>query len=195
MAAVPASSQDRQASDEDLAVAAQGGDQDALETLFLRHQRSLRAQVARSIGDCDAVHDIVQECFLDLLRGLATYQSDRPFLPWMRALCRHRVARECRRWSRDRTRVYADLDQILIDDGRPTNADHQLHLLAALARCLPRLRSDQRAWLEAHYVGQEPLAAIGNRLGRSANAMAKALARVRDALRRCTNTVLAGREP
>ena len=80
-------------SDETLAQQACNGNQAALEQLFLRHQGSLRAMIARSVFDPEDVHDIVQESFIDVLRGLHTWDAERLFLPWMRVICRNRMIR------------------------------------------------------------------------------------------------------
>lgn len=82
--------------DEALAARAAGGDESALEQLYLRYHGVLRAQVARHLADAEAVHDIVQDAFIDLLKGIHSYDASRPFLPWMRVVCRNCLFRYLR---------------------------------------------------------------------------------------------------
>jgi RNA polymerase sigma-70 factor (ECF subfamily) len=80
-------------SDELLAERACAGDQPALEELFVRHQAGLRAMVARSLADPEDVIDVVQDAFVDVIKGLHSYEPGRPFLPWMRVVTRNRLFR------------------------------------------------------------------------------------------------------
>lgn len=55
------------------------------------HRRSL---------DADAVEDVVQDVLLSVHGARATYDSDRPFMPWLVAIARHRIIDAARRQIR-----------------------------------------------------------------------------------------------
>ena len=70
-------------SDEQLMTAVQAGDQVAFAALVTRHHGPLLGYLYRLVGgDRQLSEDLVQETLLHVLRQ-RTYQSDRPFKPWL----------------------------------------------------------------------------------------------------------------
>ncbi len=70
-------------SDEQLMAAVMAGDQVALAMLVTRHHAPLLGYLYRLVGgDRPLAEDLVQETLLHVLRQ-RTYQSDRPFKPWL----------------------------------------------------------------------------------------------------------------
>ncbi|GJE03027.1 sigma factor [Methylobacterium isbiliense] len=87
--------------------AAQGGDARAYRIL-LRDCVPIIAAEARLQGvAASALDAIVQETLLTLHRVRATYDPARPFLPWLRALARHRAADHLRRARCQRADIHA----------------------------------------------------------------------------------------
>ncbi len=73
-------------SDEQLMVAVMAGDQVALAALVTRHHSPLLGYLYRLVGgDRQLAEDLVQETLLHVLRQ-STYQTDRPFKPWLYAV-------------------------------------------------------------------------------------------------------------
>jgi RNA polymerase sigma-70 factor, ECF subfamily len=73
-------------SDEDLMAAVLVGDEAALTTLVSRHHAPLFGYLYRVVGgDRALAEDLVQETLLRLVRQ-QTYQSGRPFRPWLYAI-------------------------------------------------------------------------------------------------------------
>lgn len=73
-------------SDEKLAAEAAGGDLQAFEELVNRHRMSVY-RLARSItGNHDDADDAAQETFIRLYRSLSSYDSGRPFAPYLRRI-------------------------------------------------------------------------------------------------------------
>lgn len=178
--------------DEVLARLVAEGDRAAWESLYLRHERELRFLVARSIADPHAVADLIQECYVELWRGIGNYDSSRPFLPWMRALCRHRAWEHRRKETRRLGRTTSAIDALL-DPGAPAGTDEDLaehaelhrRRLAALGACLENVDDERRDWLRLRYIEHLELTVIAERIGRTAAATAQAFKRLRDGLRRC----------
>ena len=71
--------------------AAQAGDTDAYRQLLNAIQPKVRAIVRSKIQESAAADDVVQNALLSIHRGRATYRSERPFGPWMRAVVRNSI--------------------------------------------------------------------------------------------------------
>lgn len=66
------------------------GDQQAFETLVLRHREAAVHQAARFTGDMSLAEDIVQECFADLYVHRSAYRLSFSFSTFLSALIRHK---------------------------------------------------------------------------------------------------------
>jgi RNA polymerase sigma-70 factor (ECF subfamily) len=81
--------------------AAQGGDADAY--LLLLHEITPRVRQIvsrRSLAGSSHVEDLVQDVLLSVHVARASYDADRPFLPWLLAIVRNRLADGARRYMR-----------------------------------------------------------------------------------------------
>src|SRR5215472_815340 len=86
--------------DEELMRALAGGRQEALGALFARHA-PLVFGIARQALDGAAAEDIVQDVFLSVWHGAASFDQARgAFRPWLLQIAHHRVLNELRRRSR-----------------------------------------------------------------------------------------------
>lgn len=70
------------ASDDDLVIAATGGDIDAFAQLVRRHQQVARRLAVGLVGFAEA-DDIAQEAFVRAHRSLASFRSGSEFRPWL----------------------------------------------------------------------------------------------------------------
>jgi len=92
-------------SDDDLArlmMLAQAGDTEAYSQLLQKVTIRLRRIVRRSrsfLADED-IEDLVQDILLSLHSVRATYDPQRPFMPWLLAITRNRLADGARRYAR-----------------------------------------------------------------------------------------------
>ncbi len=84
--------------------AAQDGDATAYRTLLTTIEPRIRAIVRAKIHDESAAQDVVQNALLSIHRGRATYRSERPFGPWMRAIVRNSIIDHFRERKRRRDR-------------------------------------------------------------------------------------------
>lgn len=87
--------------DEPLMLRVQAGDESAFEELVRRYQAPL-LRVARSkLGPCAAAEDVVQECFLAVYAGRASFNPRFAFRTWLWTillnLCKRHYARARRR--------------------------------------------------------------------------------------------------
>lgn len=81
---------------------AQDGDAGAYTALLGEAAVRVRQGIRRRIGGLQAhdVEDLVQDVLLSLHAALATYDPARPFLPWLTAIVRNRIADGARRYAR-----------------------------------------------------------------------------------------------
>ena len=71
--------------------AAQAGDAEAYRRLLAAILPRVRGIVRSRISDGAAAEDVIQNALLSIHRGRATYRSERPFIPWMRAIVRNSI--------------------------------------------------------------------------------------------------------
>lgn len=74
-----------------LMTAAHGGDRKAYELLLGELGDAIEKYIHRHFGRLSFCEDCVQECLLSIHKGRHTWDTKRPFRPWMYTIVRHRV--------------------------------------------------------------------------------------------------------
>jgi RNA polymerase sigma factor (sigma-70 family) len=167
--------------------AAQAGDADAYRALLTalapRLRRVVRARRA-FLGDADS-EDVVQDVLLSVHAVLATYDPARPFLPWVLAILRNRLADAARRYARQHAHetavgdldvTFADLSANSTDEG-PGDAE-------ALAAAIQALPPGQRQAIELLKLREMSLKDASTMTGTSVTALKVATHRAMTSLRR-----------
>jgi len=99
--------------------AAQAGDASAyravLNDISPRLRRMIQSQ--RRFLNSEEIEDIVQDVLVSVHAVRATYDARRPFLPWLMAIARNRLADAGRRWARRAA------NELLVDEIPVTFAD------------------------------------------------------------------------
>lgn len=150
--------------DEGLALALQGGDTTALDSLVERHYDPLIGYLYRLLhGDRSLAQDIAQETFLRALRGISRYTHPRPFKPWLYAIATN-LARD--QYNRAETRRAAPIpdDDVLVSDA---SADDDLNVIEearAVIAGLAALPAHQREVIILHFYQDLSLNAIADAL-------------------------------
>ena len=70
---------------------AQDGDRRAYETLLIEVMALVRGFARKRLSQADWQEEVTQETLLSIHRDRHTYDPQRPFLPWMYAIARHRL--------------------------------------------------------------------------------------------------------
>ncbi len=141
---------------------------------------------AQGVGQ-DLMDDAIQETLLTLHRARATYDPARPFLPWLRAIARHRAVDVLRRQGRDRLREVHDQATYEV---QPDPAPPASELLAqrqegqALRAMIDRLPAGQRQAVEQLALAERSLEEASRLTGRSKGALKVNFHRALAALRR-----------
>jgi RNA polymerase sigma-70 factor, ECF subfamily len=93
------------ASDEVLIRRIAGGDQLAMQTLFVRHRVALYRWLVRLVGDEALAEDLLSDVFLDVWRQAAKFEARSSVSTWLLAIARYKAL------SARRRRIDAELDE------------------------------------------------------------------------------------
>lgn len=146
---------------DDLMRALSGGDPAAAAPLFEGCRRPLFAFLFRMCGSAEVAEDLLQETFLAIHAGRATFGPGRPFLPWAFAVARNRY----HEWRRDEAKVIRLAQRACGDAAIAGTPDHAPRAEARhdLRKALSALPEPMReAFLLKHFHGHtyEEIAAL-----------------------------------
>ena len=183
--------------DPEIIAAVRAGDSDAFAVLVERHQRTLYYFVVGKVADDTEAKDIVQKSFVAAFQNLADFRIDESFFAWLKGIALNHCRNEWRR-HQSQARLAgrlleerrAELELASLDI-RPDENDRRL---AALRECLEQLSPEQMT-VERRFVQELPLAAIGDQLGRGAEAARLFLYRIRQRLADCVKKRLSLKTP
>jgi len=159
------------------------GDEAAFATIVAEHTPGLMAHARRMVGGHHDAEDIVQDAFVRAHRALLADDREISLAGWLHTIVRNRALDTLRR---DRRQVGLDLVAPFLADpaGGPEEVAEQRAELGGLAVGLKALPRRQRDALVMHAFDGASHAAIGDRLGVSANASKTLVCRARSGLKR-----------
>jgi RNA polymerase sigma factor (sigma-70 family) len=169
----------------------QAGDADAYEALLDDLIPRMRGLVRRQRGflGSEDVDDLVQDILLSVHSARATYNPTRPFLPWLLAIARNRLADGARRYDHRSTH------EVPLDDVDVTFLSERTNLLTreyrdpqALKRAIGALPHGQRTAIELLKLQGQSLKEAASASGTSIGALKVATHRAMSALRKMLNT-------
>jgi len=170
--------------------AAQAGDSDAYLQLLQHIMPRIRRIVGRRRGFAGPadVEDLVQEILLSLHAVRATYDPNRPFMPWMLAIVRSRLADGARRHARQGAHeVHVDDPAVTFTD-LAANTDYEgFEDEQALHHAIRSLPKGQREAIELLKLKELSLKEAAAASGSSIGALKVATHRAMIALRRTMN--------
>lgn len=148
---MPVTAQSLPATDAELIVRWQSGDQRAAALLVERHATPL-ARFAASLGVRDEVDEVVQDTFVRAFQALDTFRADSQLRTWLFTICRRLVLdrrRAKRRWKdlaevdeRDAATEYDALD-VMVGDELAERLRGAVNGLTALQREVFTLRLNE----------------------------------------------------
>lgn len=164
---------------------AQDGDGEAYAALLNEAAAILRNRIPQRLRALQRqdIEDLVQDTLLSLHQARATYDPGRPFIPWLMAIARHRMADGARRYARRASNeVPCDPLPEAASEDRSTQFDSGDRPALARAMALLPYRQQQAIKLvKLHEMSPGEAAAI---TGTSAGAVKVAVHRGIAALRR-----------
>src|SRR5499433_4435013 len=169
--------------------AAQAGDAQAYVRLLKEITPRLRQIVRRQrrFVSAEDIEDLVQDILLSLHAVRATYDPQRPFMPWLMAITRHRLADAARRYTR-RTAHELQAENLPVtfsDDGANIDTDgyRDPEALRRAIRDLPPGQRDAIELLKLREMSlKEAAAASGTTIGALKVSIHRAIATLRKAL-------------
>lgn len=166
---------------------AQSGDAEAytvlMEELAVRVRNIVRHR--RSFLERADVEDLVQDVLLSVHAVRATYDPSRPFVPWLLAITRNRLADAARRYARHGAREVAVDDLDVTFFAEPANTMTATYGDPdALRQAIAELPAGQRSAIELLKLRQMSLKEAAASSGTSVGALKVATFRAIDALRR-----------
>lgn len=144
---------------------------------------TVSAFVGSAVRDFQTRDDVLQNTAVAVLESFPRYDPAQPFVAWALGVARNQVRLHLRARVRDRHAFDTDtLDALVAAFADTTDTDRRFDHLAG---CVEQLDPKARELCRLRYDDGLKPAAIAERLGGTANAVAKALQRVRDRLREC----------
>jgi RNA polymerase sigma factor (sigma-70 family) len=164
---------------------AQEGDAKAYAALLVEIAPMIRRAVRRRPGFPQDVEDVVQDVLLSLHAARATYDPDRPFLPWLMAIARNRAADRARRHARRAANEVAGMDAPETFVAESTNRPEESYGDAqALRQAIGQLPPGQRQAIELVKLRELSLTEAASVSGASVGAVKVAVHRGITALRK-----------
>jgi RNA polymerase sigma-70 factor (ECF subfamily) len=144
--------------------------------------------VAALVRDFQDRDDVLQETAVAVLEAFPRYDPAQPFTAWAIGVARNQVRLHCRRQGRERLAFDAEAVDALTAAFADADHDRRLDFLDG---CAAALDPASREICRLRYELDLKPAAIAERLGQTANTVAKALQRIRDRLRECVRRKVA----
>lgn len=152
--------------------------------LFMESERRIYAFIVSVLPNLTDADDVLQETSLILWKKFDQFQPGTDFVAWACRTAQYEVLKFYEKQGRSRLKF--DLEELetlqreVTSMGPMIEAQH-----AALARCLEQLNSRDRDLLKRRYVDDASPKQIAEQVGRSIDAIYKALTRIRDGLLNC----------
>jgi RNA polymerase sigma factor (sigma-70 family) len=169
--------------------AAQAGDATAYLELLRALTPRIRRIIARqrAFAGAEEVEDLVQDVLLSLHAVRATYDPARPFMPWLLAIVRNRLADGARRYAKTAAREVQveDMDVTFAEPATnlPEDISDRVEALHHAVRALPAGQQQAIELLKLQELSlKEAAAASGASVGALKVATHRAMAALRKAL-------------
>jgi len=180
---------------------AKKGEFTAFERLVLMFQGRVRAFFAVRLRDSSLVDDLSQDVFLRAFERLSSFDTSRPFYPWLKGIAQNVLRNEFRKSRPFRLQDVMDADEVVsvLEKAALEQADlleqaaPEADIFLALRECLSRLKGASAQMVNDRYYGRLSLDDISRRIGKSVKAVSVSLVRIRRSLRECIEHKVTGR--
>ena len=167
-------------------------DTDAFVRLLSAHEPQIRGSIMILVPDWHDGQDIMQRVSIVLWRKFSTFQQGTNFLAWAMVVAKLEVKDHWKRQKRER-QLFSDrfVDLVAAEtESRATELDQRRQVLQL---CVDRLKPKDRELLHLRYYQSVSIDGISQTLGRSTDAVYKALGRLRNALAECVGKRITAR--
>lgn len=170
---------------------AQGSDLEEFVCLFTRYQRKVYWYIFALLHDYHDTEEVFQETALVLWQKFSTFQPGTSFVAWACRIAHNKVLRYRDKHRRDVpcfTSLFMEEvapELLAVIDVSATDLLHE-----RLADCFARLDARDRDLIERRYKPGATTKRVAGEVGRSVDAVYKALSRIHQALFECMTTSL-----
>ncbi len=141
-----------------------------------------------------SVDEVVQQTNAKIWHKRGEFEAGTNFRAWANAIARFEVLNYRKQQARDARIKFSDeLEHIIVAETAGID-DEMLNRQSALRECLKDLKSESREMLLSRYSGEETLAQLAARVGRSVGGIKVTLSRLRTALLECIQRRLLAEE-
>lgn len=159
-------------------------------SLLTKHQPDLWAYVITLMpGDPDAA-DVLQKVNLVLWTKQSTFKPGTNFRAWAFSVARFEVLAHLKKRKREGLVLFDEELMDTVAEEAPQALAPGDAKLAALEKCLQKIRPQDRALLDHRYKSNRGLSEFAERVGRSVSALSVTLHRLRAGLRQCVKEQL-----
>jgi RNA polymerase sigma-70 factor, ECF subfamily len=157
---------------------------------FLKCQDELRAFLGSIIRDRHACDDLLQEVALTLWKKFDEYDPNRPFGAWARGIAAKKVLQSFEKSKKLPILLSQETIEAILEAYNQTEPESgAMH--SALEACLQQLPERSQNLISLRYEKTLKLGEIAQAMESTLDAVHKALARIRGALRKCIEEQLA----
>lgn len=168
--------------DAELLTRVRAGDPSAFRSLVESYDRMVTALLVDRVGVREDVHDLRQEVFFRVFKGLATLREDDKFSSWVRGIARN-VVHEY--WNA-RAKAAVNLDDVGEPEADQGPDEEQVSIEHAISKALRLLPARYREILRLRYYAKMDYEEIAEALGLTLTAvdalMRRAKSRLKDAV-------------
>jgi RNA polymerase sigma-70 factor (ECF subfamily) len=163
---------------------------DTFVRLLGQNQRRIFVFVMSMVPNLSDAEEIVQETNLVLWREFDAFRPGTNFAAWACRVALNQTLAWRKRRRRDRLEFSPAFLEAVASEST-AEADRLEERSQALGRCIEKLPDRHRWLLRSRYGGGRGVVAIGQELGRSAEAVYRSLSRIRHTLHDCVTHALA----
>ena len=157
---------------------------------FLKCQDDIRAFLGSIVRDRHACDDLLQEVALTLWQKFGEYDPARPFGAWARGIAAKKVLQSFEKSKKLPVVLSPETIEAILEAYNQTEPESgAMH--SALETCLKQLPDRSRNLVSLRYEKTLKLGQIARAMESTLDAVHKALARIRGALRKCIEEQLA----
>ncbi|MCG8451511.1 MAG: sigma-70 family RNA polymerase sigma factor [Pirellulales bacterium] len=155
-----------------------------LSALWMRAQPSVSLLIRAAITDFHQAEDVLQEVAVRVSEKIDTYDTSRPFVPWVLAVTRNCIAQHFRDSGKSKLVFSDELVRDLSNSIEPLEDDLR-DQISALRKCLKLLKGRTLRIIESRYRDAKSAKQVANDLEISENAVWVSLSRARQTLSEC----------
>ena len=160
---------------------------------FIASEHRIRSYIRALVVDRVAAEDVFQDVSVTLLEKYEALEAGADFTGWACRVAWYKVLEWRQRQARDKLR-FSDATLQQVSDEALSAAPSRDARQEALENCLKRVSPDNLQMLILRYQDSETVDTIAAKVGRTEEAVYKALSRTRHFLHDCINRALAAEE-